>query len=130
MLGGFGHELERPEHVAVVGEGHGGHAVGLGLFHKPPDVGRAVEQRKLGMAVQVAENHGRSGFAGGKQVRKDTIFGRAGGSKTKKRGRWATLFCWVGWKGVLGNFCLKRLCAAGFTGRCPMLAYHAVSGLL
>jgi hypothetical protein len=32
VLAGLGHELEGAEHVAMVGDGHCGHAVGDGLF--------------------------------------------------------------------------------------------------
>jgi hypothetical protein len=48
---GFGYKLKRPEHISVVGQGYGGHVVGLGLFHHAGNFGRSVEQGKLGMAV-------------------------------------------------------------------------------
>ena len=56
VLVGLGHEVERPEHVAVVGEGHGGHPVGLGLFHQGADAGLAVEKGVLGVRVEVRED--------------------------------------------------------------------------
>ena len=56
VLVGLGHEVERAEHIAVVGEGHGGHAVLLRLLHQGRNAGLAVEQRVLGVAVEVREN--------------------------------------------------------------------------
>ena len=56
VLISLSHKVERPEHVAVVGEGHGGHTVGLGLFHQRRNAGLAVEQRILGVGVQVGED--------------------------------------------------------------------------
>ena len=56
VLIGLGHEVERPKHVAVVGESHRGHAIGLRLLHQLADAGLAVEQRVLRVAVEVREN--------------------------------------------------------------------------
>ena len=56
VLVGLGHEVERPEHVAVVGEGHGRHPVGLGLLHQARNGGLPIEQRILSVRVQVREN--------------------------------------------------------------------------
>ncbi len=55
MLRGLRDELERAEHVPVVGDGEGLHPVGLGFFEHPFDARRAVEEAELGMAVEVAE---------------------------------------------------------------------------
>lgn len=48
---GFGHKLKHTEHIAVVGDGAGGHAVILCLFQHFLDIGGPVEQAKLGVAV-------------------------------------------------------------------------------
>ena len=40
----LGHELEHPEHIAVVSDGHGGHVVGLGFFEQFLDIRSSVEQ--------------------------------------------------------------------------------------
>ena len=59
VFGGFGHELEHPEHIAVVGDGQAFHAVGGGFFKKAGDGSGAVEQGVLGVAVEVGEiGHG------------------------------------------------------------------------
>jgi hypothetical protein len=55
VLGRLRHELEHPEHIPVVGDGQGFHAIGCGFFEQSGDAGRAVEQRELGMAVEVGE---------------------------------------------------------------------------
>ena len=44
VLVGFGHELERAEHIAVVGDGNGGHSVGLGFAHQSRYIGGPVKQ--------------------------------------------------------------------------------------
>ena len=46
-----------PVHVAVVGDGQGGHAEFLGPLEKVLDRRLAVEDRVLGMDVQVDEGH-------------------------------------------------------------------------
>ena len=56
VLIGLGHEVERPKHVAVVGESHCGHAIGLRLLHQLADAGLAVEQRVLRVTMEVREN--------------------------------------------------------------------------
>ena len=50
-LVGLGHELESPEHIPVVGQRNALLTVGFGLVHHVGNVGRAVEQTVLGMAV-------------------------------------------------------------------------------
>ena len=55
VFGRLGHKLERAEHIAVVGDGQGFHAVGFGFFEERRDGGCAVEQGVLGMAVEVGE---------------------------------------------------------------------------
>ncbi len=63
VLLGLGHELERAEHVAMVGQRHAFLAVGLGLGHHGFDGGGTVEQRKLGVVVQMDElGHDAAGF--------------------------------------------------------------------
>ncbi|MNL54575.1 hypothetical protein D3C87_1779160 [compost metagenome] len=49
----FGYKLENPEHIAVVGDGDRGHIVLFRLFEKLLNIGCTVEQRKLGMTVQM-----------------------------------------------------------------------------
>ena len=57
LLGGFGHKLEHAKHVAVVGDGHGGHIVPFSLLNQLLNVGLPVEQRVLGVAVEVRKLH-------------------------------------------------------------------------
>jgi hypothetical protein len=53
-------ELDRAEHVAMIGEGHGAHPLGLGARHQVLDLERAIEQRVLRVDVEVDElgSHG------------------------------------------------------------------------
>ncbi|MNL37592.1 hypothetical protein D3C87_1597470 [compost metagenome] len=53
LLVPLGDKLEDPEHIAVVGDGDGGHIVLLGLFEKLFDIGGTVEQRELCVTVQM-----------------------------------------------------------------------------
>jgi hypothetical protein len=55
VFGGFGHKLEHPEHVAVVGDSQGFHAVGGGFFEQRRYRRCAIKQGVLGMAVEVCE---------------------------------------------------------------------------
>ncbi len=48
-------EVHRPEHVAVVGDGHGLHAEALGLGHELADVAGTVEEAVLGVEMEVDE---------------------------------------------------------------------------
>ena len=53
-------EIGRAEHVAVVGDGAGGHAVILGAGAEILDADGAVQQAVFGMAMQMDEiGHGR-----------------------------------------------------------------------
>ena len=45
-------------HVAVVGDGNGGHPQGGGFFHQITGADRSIEQGKLRVAMQVDERHG------------------------------------------------------------------------
>ena len=52
---GGGVELDGPEHVAVVGQRHGGHVHLLGSLHQIVDARRPIEQAVVRMNVQVDE---------------------------------------------------------------------------
>ena len=51
-------ELHHPEHVSVVGDGHGGHARGPALLHEFGDAGEPVEKGVLGVQMEMGEAHG------------------------------------------------------------------------
>jgi hypothetical protein len=57
VLERLGNKFEYPEHVAMVGDSHGCHAVFPCLFHHFFDVGGTVEKRKLGVYVQMRKLH-------------------------------------------------------------------------
>ena len=63
-------ELHHAEHVAVVRDGNCGHAGGLALLDQVRDAGQAVQERVLGVQVQVREAHApfSAGWAPGGQV--------------------------------------------------------------
>ena len=62
LLGGLGHKLEYAKHIAVVGNSHGGQIVLFSLLNQLFNVSLPVEQRVLGVAVEVRELHRASGF--------------------------------------------------------------------
>ncbi len=59
-------ELDRAEQIAVIGHGHGGHFLLDGQVHQLRDFAGAVEQRVVGMAMQMDKRrgHGRSNPGG------------------------------------------------------------------
>ena len=57
LLGSFGYELKNPEHIAVIGDGHGRHIVGFSLVNQLLNIGLPIEQGVLGMAMEVRELH-------------------------------------------------------------------------
>ena len=60
VLGGFAEKLDRAKHVAMVGDGHRGHARGVGVLEQRLDLVGAVEEAVLGMDVEMGEAHQRS----------------------------------------------------------------------
>ena len=50
-------ELDRAEEIAVIGHGDGGHLLLDHDLHQLVDIAGAVEQRIIGVAVQVDEGH-------------------------------------------------------------------------
>ena len=59
QLARFSHEFEHAEHVAMVRDGQRGLPVRCGFLVKCRDAGRPVEQRELGVNVEMRELHGR-----------------------------------------------------------------------
>src|ERR1700722_12983448 len=59
VLSGFAEELDRTEHVAMVGDGHRGHARRMRVLEQRFDLIGAVEQAVLGMDVEMGETHWR-----------------------------------------------------------------------
>src|SRR3984893_4754537 len=57
VLDGFAEELDRAEHVAMVGDGHRGHPGGVGVLEQRVNLVGTVEQTVLGMNVQMGEAH-------------------------------------------------------------------------
>jgi hypothetical protein len=51
MFEGLINELENPEHIAMIGNGHGRHTILRSLGHHFLDVGGSVEQAELSMNV-------------------------------------------------------------------------------
>ena len=51
-------ELDRAEQVAVVGHGHGGHLLLLHLLHQLRDLAGSIEQRVVGVAMQMNKGRG------------------------------------------------------------------------
>jgi len=72
---GFAIELDRAEHVAMVGHGHGRLTERLDLLHERLDLIRAVEEAELGMQMEMDEgrSHGR------------ILGGRGRGSQTEEK---------------------------------------------
>ena len=48
-------EIDRAEHVPVIGDGAGGHAEGLGRLEKAVEADGAVEKTELGVQVEMDE---------------------------------------------------------------------------
>jgi hypothetical protein len=55
VFGRFCYKLKGPEHVAMVCDGQGLHAIGGRFFKQTGNGCSAIEQGKLGMAVEVCE---------------------------------------------------------------------------
>ena len=55
VFGCFSHELKYTEHIPVIGDGEGFHAIGSGFFEQTGNRGGTIEQRELRMAVQVSK---------------------------------------------------------------------------
>src|ERR1700732_386077 len=57
VVDGFAEELDRAEHVAMVGDGHSGHPRGAGVLKQRVNLVGAVEQFVLSMDVEMGEAH-------------------------------------------------------------------------
>jgi len=58
VLLGFVVKLDCAEQISVVGHGHGGHLLLLRLGHQLRDLAGSIEQRVVGMAMQMNEGRG------------------------------------------------------------------------
>ena len=86
VLARFGHELEDPEHVAVVGDGQGGLPIGGGLLVQVRDGGGAVQQAELRVDVEVRERgHRERGTGRSWKAFKGTRQGREKGASVIHR---------------------------------------------
>ena len=63
---GFAVELDRPEHVAMVGHRHGRLIERFDLLDERLDLIRAVEQTELGMEMEMNEGRSHGGILGGR----------------------------------------------------------------
>ncbi|MCY1554143.1 hypothetical protein D9M68_906960 [compost metagenome] len=57
VFSGGSHKVKHPEHVSVIGDGHSGHFVFLGLGKEFFDAGGTVKKGILGMIMEVGKFH-------------------------------------------------------------------------